>query len=234
MRLPRDLRPGSFVSRLSRFSALVESGGGIVSVHVPNSGRLRELLVPGARVWLAQPGWLGDAAVARGLRSGRRTAADLLLVEGPSGLVCVDARLPPLLVAEATRDGGWQGLPAGKALPEPRWGRGRFDLALEGWMVECKSVTLVRQGVALFPDAPTERGRRHLEALAGIGAGAAVVFVVQRGDACSFAPNRETDPAFASALEDAARRGVLILAGRCRVSLEEVVLAERLPVHMSV
>jgi sugar fermentation stimulation protein A len=221
------------VTRLSRFSALVDSGDGILSVHVPNSGRLRELLVPAARVWLAPPGWLGPGAFAGNVGRGRRTAADLLLVEAPSGLVCVDAHLPPLLVAEAIRDGGWQGLPAGRALLEPRWGRGRFDLALEGWMIECKSVTLVRQGVALFPDAPTERGRRHLEGLASIGARAAVVFVVQRADACRFAPNRETDPAFASALEGAARRGVLILAGRCRVSLDEIVLAERLPVHMS-
>lgn len=89
-----------------------------MTVLVPNSRRLGELLVPGTRVWLAPPGWLHAASAGRAdrgtdRRADRRTAADLLLVEWRAGLVCVDARLPPLLVAEAIRDGGWQGLPAG-------------------------------------------------------------------------------------------------------------------------
>ncbi|MEW6547780.1 MAG: DNA/RNA nuclease SfsA [Bacillota bacterium] len=140
----------------------------------------------------------------------------------------MDARLPPLLVAEALGASGW-----GRLVREPTWGRGRFDLAVGGWMIECKSVTLVRHGVALFPDAPTVRGRRHLEGLARLAPAAAVVFVVQRADACCFAPNRDTDPAFAAALVDAAGRGVLVLAGKCRVSRKEIVLAEPLPVCLS-
>jgi sugar fermentation stimulation protein A len=112
------------------------------------------------------------------------------------------------------------------------------DFLLEGergsCLLEVKSVSLVRQGVALFPDAPTARGRAHLDLLAaarGGGTGAAVLFIVQRGDARVFSPHREADPAFATALRRAARAGVLVLAMRCRVSRQRVALDAPLPVR---
>lgn len=217
MRFPVPLVPGRFVARDNRFRATVDVAGRLVPVHVPNSGRMRELLIHGAEVRLAPAH-----------SPGRRTAFDLALVQGMGGWVSVDARLPPRLFAEWLQQGGggplagWQPVRAEVAV-----GSSRVDLLLgrgdERCWVETKSVTLVRGGVALFPDAPTERGRRHLHTLAALaesGQCAAVAFVVQRGDATCFRPNDETDPAFGAALRDAIRRGVTVLCCACRISGE--------------
>ncbi len=215
------------MARDNRFRATVDVAGRLTPVHVPNSGRMRELLVPGAEVRLA------PAAAP-----GRRTAFDLALVRGPGGWVSVDARLPPRLLAEWLRSGGggvlagWLPLDAEVAL-----GDSRIDLVLgrgdDRCWVETKSVTLVREGVALFPDAPTERGRRHLSALAALaksGRRAAVVFVAQRADATRFRPNDETDPAFGAALRDARQRGVMVVCCACRVGEESIAVIGEIPV----
>ncbi len=122
---------------------------------------------------------------------------------------------------------------------EPAYGAGRFDLELacggERCLVETKSVTLVRDACALFPDAPTERGRRHLLELshaAAAGLRAAVVFIVQRPDAERFAPHAAADPAFALALEHAAQAGVAIHAFRCHVDPQRVELLDEVPVNL--
>ena len=216
-----------FVARLNRFAAEVQVGGRPERVHVPNSGRMRELLRPGARVLLAP-------------RDGvRRTAFDLVLVQQGECLVSVDARLPPALVAEALDAGPLPGLGPFHALHrEVPLGHSRLDLRADGhqgtWYIETKSVTLVRDGVALFPDAPTSRGARHLlelEAAVGQGFHAAVVFVIQRGDGGLFRPNEATDPVFAAALRRAAP-AVAVLAYRCRVTEEEVAIEARVPVRL--
>lgn len=217
MRFPAPLVPGRFVLRDNRFRATVEVAGRPVPVHVPNSGRMRELLVPGAEVRLAPAH-----------APGRRTAFDLVLVRSSGGWVSVDARLPPRLFAEWLQQGGsgplagWQPMEVEVAV-----GSSRVDLLLrrgdDRCWVETKSVTLVRGGVALFPDAPTERGRRHLHALAALAASgqcAAAVFIVQRGDAVCFRPNDETDPAFGLALRDAIRHGVTVVCCTCAVCEE--------------
>jgi sugar fermentation stimulation protein A len=180
---------------------------------------MRELLTPGAEVRLL------PAATP-----GRVTPYDLTLVRIPTGWVSIDARLPPRLVGEwlAKCGGGFlAGWLVEKA--EVRHGASRLDLLLrrgdEHCWVETKSVTLVRDGTALFPDAPTARGRRHLlelQRLAQDGACAAVVFVVQREDAVRFRPNDETDPEFGVALREAADAGVRVLCLRCRVDEEGV------------
>jgi len=229
MQIAAKLIPATFVKRDNRFRVTVQVEGHLVWAHLPNSGRLRELLVPGRRVLLA---------AAR--TPGRLTAYDLLMVDLDGTLVSIDARMPSRLLYESLQ-AGQLGEFAGYAQVrrEVTYGQSRLDLALEGGpdggrcFIETKSVTLVEDGVALFPDAPTQRGRRHLGELARAraeGHRAAVVFVVQRDDAIRFSPHDEADPAFGQTLREAAQAGVEVYAYRCRVSEGEVKLDAPLPV----
>lgn len=231
MKLDPGLIEATFVVRLNRFAALVRLAGHETVVHVANSGRLRELFQEGNRVLLSP---------VTG-RPGRRTRYDLTLVDLGHTLVSTDARLPNALVHEALRSGqlsefsGYQ-----EVLKEQTLGGCRLDLLLldgeRRCYVEVKSVTLVMERVALFPDAPTARGERHVRTLAQAvqqGWQGAVVFVVQRGDASAFAPNDSADPAFGRALRWAHGAGVGTYAYRCQVSHEEVTLAGRLPVLLN-
>jgi sugar fermentation stimulation protein A len=229
MKIAAKLIPATFVKRDNRFRVTVQVEGHLVEAHLPNSGRLRELLLPGRRVLLA-------AAQA----PGRLTSYDLLMVDLEGTLVSIDARMPSRLLYNALQAGRLEEF-AGYAevRREVTYGQSRLDLALEGGpdgercFIEAKSVTLVKDGVALFPDAPTQRGRRHLGELARAraeGHRAAVVFVVQRDDASRFSPDDEADPAFGQALREAAQAGVEIYAYKCRVSEGEVALNAPLPV----
>jgi sugar fermentation stimulation protein A len=229
MKIAAQLIPATFVRRDNRFRVTVRVEGHLVGAHLPNSGRLRELLVPGRRVLLA-------AARA----PGRRTAYDLLMVDLDGTLVSIDARLPSRLLYEALRVGRLEEF-AGYAevRREVTYGQSRLDLVLEGGpdggrcFIEAKSVTLVEEGVALFPDAPTQRGRRHLGELARAkaeGYRAAVVFVVQRDDAIRFSSHYGADPAFGQALREAAQAGVEVYVYKCRVSEREITLNAPLPV----
>jgi sugar fermentation stimulation protein A len=230
VRLP-PLIPGRFVRRDNRFRVTVEVEGEPAAAHLPNSGRLTELLTPGRACWLAQ---FDDPR--------RKTRFDLKLVEYADVLVSVDARLPNALFAEA--------LAAGRLEPfrgydrferEVRLGESRIDFRLGEaagvcW-VEIKSVTLVdgQDGVARFPDAPTARGARHLRELtAAVGRGqqAAVVFVVQRADALRFVPHDRADAAFGRALREAADAGVGVYAWTCGVSRRAITVDRRIPVEM--
>jgi len=221
---------GEFVVRLNRFAARVRVGGQDVLAHVPNSGRMTELLVPGAPALLA-PAPQGAA---------RKTAYDLTLIRYRDQWVGVDARLPSALFAEA--------LAEGRLAPfrdftdvrrEARWGTSRFDFLLSAdgrsCLVETKSVNLVEDGTALFPDAPTARGVRHLETLIASlekGMEAAVVFVVQRADAVRLMPHRGADPAFAAALAAAGAAGVMLLACTCHVTPREMRIDGPIPVEV--
>ena len=227
MYLGDDLVEARFLRRVNRFLAVVEMDGRESDVHVANSGRLRELFQSGASVWLKP---------AR--REGRKTAYDLALVEADGVLVSADARLPNALVAEAVAEGLLEGIEKPSAIVrESTFGESRFDLMLKDGRgrryVEVKSVTLVEQGVGLFPDSPTLRGVKHLNTLIeAVEAGhrAAVAFVVQRPDADAFAANEPADPALAESLSRAVACGVEAYAYNCRVSREEVRLNRRLPI----
>jgi len=229
MKIAAKLIPATFIKRDNRFRVTVRVEGHLVWAHLPNSGRLKELLVPGRRVLLAPV-----------QAPGRLTAYDLLMVDLDGTLVSIDARLPNRLLYETLQAGRIAEF-AGYAQVrrEVTYGQSRLDLVLEGGpdggrcFIEVKSVTLVEDGVALFPDAPTQRGRRHLGELARAraeGHRAAVVFVVQRDDAVRFSPHDEADPAFGQALREAAQAGVEVYAYKCRVSEEEVTLDAPLPV----
>ena len=228
MKFPPTVQ-GCFLVRENRFRVRVEVDGHPVPAHLPNSGRLTELLTPGRPCRLVPHP-----------ESHRRTPLDLLLVEYAGVLVSVDARLPGPLFAEAVREGWLSPFSNFTRLErEVRCGESRLDFRLDGpqgplW-VETKSVTLVEGGVALFPDAPTLRGQRHLRqltALAARGERAAVVFIVQRPDAEVFMPHVWADPAFAAALAEAARAGVEVHAFRCDVSLTEIRIATPIPVSL--
>ena len=232
MFLGDDLVEAIFIQRVNRFLALVELNGREVGIHVANSGRLRELFLPGALVWL-------KPAPVLSLSKGRRkTDYDLALVEAAGTLVSADARVPNALVAEAVASGLLEDFGSPSAIVrESTFGESRFDLMLEyedsRHYVEVKSVTLVENGVGLFPDSPTLRGAKHLNTLGeAVRAGhrASVVFVIQRPDATAFAANEPADPVLAEALRRATACGVGAYAYNCCVSRREVRLDQRLPI----
>lgn len=229
MILPHSLIIAAFIDRANRFVCRVEVNGREEKAHLPNSGRLRELLSPGRRVYLVE-----TASPAR------RTRYDMLLADIDGLLVSLDARLPNDLVDEALLKRTLAPFREYDTVRrEITYGDSRFDFMLQrgGQLcyVEVKSITLVEGGRGLFPDAPTLRGRRHVEGLVQArqeGHGAAAVFVIQRPDAASFSPNDATDPDFGRALREARQAGVGVYAYRCRVSLKEIAIEDEVPVDM--
>lgn len=205
---------GRFVVRRNRFAAEVEVAGGPALAHLPNSGRMTELLVAGAAV-LLRPAPEG---------SDRRTAYDLTTIEHAGRWVGLDSRTTPSAVVDAWRTGLIPRLAGYDAVRrEVRFGESRLDLRFDGpngtCYVEVKSVNLVVDGLALFPDAPTLRGARHLLELAGAvrqGHAAMAAFVVQRDDAFAVAPHTVADPLFARTLAAVAGQGVTAIGLSCR------------------
>ncbi len=197
-------------------------------VHVPNSGRMTELLVPGATVYVT-PVEAGGA---------RKTRYDLMLVQHDGKLVSVDSRLPPRLVAEALELGRVPELAGYDVVGrEVKLGNSRVDLLFsrEGMAMyaETKSVNKVEDSAALFPDAATERGTKHLHSLlAAVQSGhqAAVVFVIQREDAERLVPDEKSDPRFCETLRTAVTSGVETLAYRCSVTRCEIIIRDRIPI----
>ena len=228
MDLGGDLVEGIFLERVNRFLARVEVGGREVGVHVANSGRMKELFVPGWRV-LVRP-VSGEH---------RKTKFDLVLVDMGPALASCDSRAPNALVAEGVATGHlkqFAGYPDIRR--EVTFGDSRLDLMLEGpegrCYIEAKSVTLVENGVGLFPDAPTVRGAKHLRTLETVleaGHRAAVVFVIQRPDASAFATSDPSDPDLADALRSAVAAGVEAYAYNCEVTERMIRLDQSLPIR---
>lgn len=218
--------PGRFLSRPNRFIAQVEIDGQVRTVHVKNTGRCRELLLPGAKVWCR-----------RAEEPGRKTPFDLIAVEKGELLINMDAQAPNKAAMEWLREGGLGQVTMLRA--ETVYGDSRFDFSFQKderpCFLEVKGVTLEEGGICAFPDAPTQRGTKHLHGLiraAAEGYGAYVLFVIQMSPVRSFRPNRETDPAFADALREAWEKGVTILAMDCAVTPDSMAIQSPVPVEL--
>lgn len=228
MILYHHLKKAAFLSRPNRFIALCQADGESIVCHVKNTGRCKELLLPGCTVWLEESD-----------NPARKTRFDLVAVESRGFLVNMDSQAPNAIFAEWASQGGY--LPGLKSLQaEVRYGASRFDFAYQlgdtPGFAEIKGVTLFDDaGMAYFPDAPTERGAKHLRELiaarqAGYDAG--VCFVIQRSHALGLMPNDQTDPAFGQALRDAHSAGVRVAATLCHVTPEGCTITQAIPVYL--
>ena len=222
----RHMVPGIFHARPNRFIAHVEIDGEIQISHVKNTGRCRELLPHGAQVWCQ-----------RSDNPNRKTKYDLITVQKGRRLINMDSQAPNTAVEEWLRAGGLGEL--SDLRRETTHGDSRFDFsfALDGrrCFLEVKGVTLEHDGVCAFPDAPTERGTKHLRGLTKAveeGCGAYVLFVIQMEDVEYLHPNDATDPAFGAALRQAAQAGVQVLAVDCRVTADTMTVGGVVPVRL--
>ena len=210
--------PGIFLGRPNRFIAHVEIDGSTQVCHVKNTGRCRELLPQGAQVW---------CEVAA--NPNRKTKFDLITVRKGHRLINMDSQAPNLAVKEWLQRGGLG--PVENLRAETVHGDSRFDFSftLDGkpCLLEVKGVTLENDGICAFPDAPTDRGAKHLRGLskaAQEGYGAYVLFVIQMSDVRYIHPNDATDPAFGQALREAATNGVQVLAVDCTVTEDSMTI----------
>ena len=221
------MKQGVFLSRPNRFVAHVRLDGREEICHVKNTGRCRELLLPGAEVWCQHHD-----------DSGRKTAWSLITVRKGERLVNLDSQVPNKLALDYVKQGGL-GFAPQMVKPEQTYGNSRFDLYYEAGerrgFVEVKGVTLEDGGVARFPDAPSQRGRKHLlELQAAVEAGfdAWVLFVIQMADIRRFEPNWPRDPDFAEALCRAAEHGVQVRAVECFVTEDSLAITKEVPVAL--
>ena len=217
-----DMVTGIFLKRPNRFIAHVCIDGKEEICHVKNTGRCRELLPEGAKVWCQ-----------RSNNPARKTKYDLITVQKGDRLINMDSQAPNAAAREWLRGGGLGEISDLRS--ETVHGDSRFDFAftMDGrkCFLEVKGVTLENDGVCAFPDAPTERGVKHLQGLtraAQDGYGAFVLFVIQMADVKYLHPNDKTDPAFGSALRTAAENGVRVLAMDCAVTEDSMSI--RMPV----
>ena len=220
----KNIVTGTFLARPNRFIAHVEIGGKEEICHVKNTGRCKELLQPGARVWCQQFD-----------NPNRKTKFDLITVQKGDRLINMDSQAPNAAAREWLLAGGLGEISELKG--EYTHGDSRFDFSFIKDGVRCflevKGVTLEHDGVCAFPDAPTERGAKHLRGLTKLaqeGFGAYVLFVMQMANVKYIHPNDTTDPEFSKALREAAANGVEVLAVDCEVTVDEMKIRNFVPV----
>ena len=229
--------PGRFVSRPNRFIAIVAVEGKEAEAHIKNTGRFKELLVPGATVYL-------EDHQTQNMNTGRRTRYSLISVEKEKRLVNIDSSAANRLVKESLLEGSLilpgVSLPLHSLRPESVFKASRFDFYfVDGkgrtGFLEVKTVTLEEDGIARFPDAPTLRGIKHLEELTKAkesGHLAILLFVIQTGQIRAFEPNDATHRAFGDALRKAEEAGIIVEAIQCKVDLDEISLTTMVPVAL--
>ena len=209
-----NIHKALFISRPNRFIAKVRMDDHEETVHVKNTGRCRELLIPGTEVWLTAPG-----------TPGRKTVYDLVAVRKSNGLLInIDSQAPNKVAREWLETQGFD-----RIIPEYRYGDSRIDFCMlrqgQRFLMEVKGCTLEKDGIGYFPDAPTERGVKHLHELlhaAKEGYQAMLAFVIQMDGVKEVRPNTETHPAFGTALEEARAAGVGVRFLTCHVEPDSV------------
>ena len=221
-----DMVPGTFIARPNRFIAHIEINGQTEICHVKNTGRCRELLQVGAEVWCH-----------RAANPNRKTKYDLITVKKGHRLINMDSQAPNIAAGEWLAGGGLGQLESLR--PETFHGDSRYDFSFvkdgKTCFLEVKGVTLENDGVCAFPDAPTDRGAKHLRGLtraAKEGLGAYVLFVIQMEDVKYLHPNDGTDPEFGKALREAAANGVQVLAVDCHVTEDTMVIGKAVEVRL--
>lgn len=206
----------AFIDRPNRFIAHADVNGHVETVHVKNTGRCRELLLPGAEVWLSKSD-----------NPARKTAYDLIAVRKTNGLlVNIDSQAPNAVAREWLDTQGFD-----EIRPEFRYGLSRLDFMMrrgeDRFLMEVKGCTLERGGIGYFPDAPTERGARHLKELAGAaGYHPILLFVIQMDGVAEVRGNRDTDPAFCTALDEAEKAGVEVRFLSCYIEPDAIKFME--------
>ncbi|MBO6310897.1 MAG: DNA/RNA nuclease SfsA [Oribacterium sp.] len=209
-----NIVPGVFLKRPNRFIAEVEIDGRKEMVHVKNTGRCRELLVPGCEVWLTAPG-----------TPGRKTKYDLVAVRKSTGVLFnIDSQAPNKVVKEWLSEQGFD-----RVIPEFTFGDSRIDFYMEKgderFLMEVKGCTLEIDGMGYFPDAPTERGVKHIRGLIKAkakGYRTILAYVIQMEGVSEVRPHREMHPEFGEAIDDALNAGVKILFLRCKVEPDKL------------
>ncbi len=216
----KNITPAIFIRRPNRFIAEVELDGKTEVVHVKNTGRCRELLIPGCRVWLTAPG-----------TPNRKTKYDLVAVEKETGAIFnIDSQAPNQVAKEWLLKQGFS-----RVVPEYTYGDSRVDFYMErvsdegeviSYLMEVKGCTLELDGIGYFPDAPTERGVKHIRELIKAkanGIHATLAFVIQTDGVSEVRPNRKTHPEFGEAMDAAREAGVEIIFLKCHVTEDEIV-----------
>ena len=204
----------AFVRRINRFVAEVDIDGSIESVHVKNTGRCRELLITGSEVWLTAPG-----------TPGRKLKYDLVAVRKSNGIIFnIDSQAPNKVVKEWLERKDFD-----RIVPEYTYGDSRIDFFMERndrrYLMEVKGCTLEIDGIGYFPDAPTERGVKHVRELIRArqeGYEAAVAFVIQMDGVSEVRPNMDTHPEFGAVLNEANAAGVKVLFFKCHVEPDQI------------
>lgn len=232
MKYDKNILKAEFVSRPNRFHGNIILNGEELKVHVPNTGRCKEILIPGCTVFLREE-----------TNPTRKTPYDLIAAYKENKLISIDSHIPNKVVDEALRNKKIQGLEKyTNILREKTFGKSRFDFKLateegEEYFLEVKGVTLEEDGYSRFPDAPTERGTKHLLELVeakkqGYGAGA--IFLIQLKEVSRFSPNDDTDKEFGTALRFAKENGVDIFAYNCIVTEDGIEINEKVTIDLAV
>lgn len=223
----QNMVKGKFLSRPNRFIAMVEINGQVEVCHVKNTGRCKELLTEGATVWLEES-----------QKPERKTKYDLITVMKQGKLINMDSQAPNKVFHEWIKESGYfKDITWIK--PECKYKSSRFDFYVEAsgekHFVEVKGVTLEEDGVLMFPDAPTERGVKHLRELMDAvrdGYGGHIFFVAQMEECRYFTPNQKTHPAFAETLKEAEENGVFVHCVNCLVTEDTLKVKTFVPIHL--